>query len=90
MSLTNILSLVVLALLQTPAQTAPPPPAAPSAATQAAQTSPAAGEIEDARWVSRAEVRAALAAGGEIDGLILPGPTSIARHMLSGWAAVSD
>jgi NAD+ diphosphatase len=44
------------------------------------------GEIEDARWVARADVRAALEAGGEIDGLILPGTTSIARHMLAGWA----
>jgi len=45
------------------------------------------GEIEEARWVARAEVRAALAAGGALDGLILPGPTSIARQMLAGWAA---
>ncbi len=48
---------------------------------------PAAGEIEHARWVPRAEVRAALAAGGEHDGLILPGATSIALQMLAGWAA---
>ncbi|MGX7825094.1 NAD(+) diphosphatase [Actinokineospora sp. 24-640] len=46
----------------------------------------AAGEIEDARWVSRAEVRAALAAGGEVHGLRLPGSTSIAGQMLAGWA----
>ncbi|HEU5471140.1 MAG TPA: NAD(+) diphosphatase [Actinophytocola sp.] len=44
------------------------------------------GEIEEARWVPRVDVRAALAAGGAIDGLILPGPTSIARHMLAAWA----
>lgn len=47
---------------------------------------PADGEIEEARWVSRADLRAAIAAGGEIAGLKLPGPTSIARMMLTGWA----
>jgi NAD+ diphosphatase len=47
---------------------------------------PADGEIEEARWVPRADIRAALAAGGEVDGLRLPGPTSIARMMLTGWA----
>lgn len=47
---------------------------------------PADGEIEEARWVPRADVRAAIDAGGGVDGLILPGPTSIARHMLTGWA----
>jgi NAD+ diphosphatase len=46
------------------------------------------GEIEDARWVPRAEVRAAFDAGGGTDGLILPGATSIARQMLAGWAGV--
>ncbi|MFC5287375.1 NAD(+) diphosphatase [Actinokineospora guangxiensis] len=45
------------------------------------------GEIEEARWVPRAQVRAALAAGGELPGLRLPGETSIARQMLDGWAA---
>ena len=48
---------------------------------------PADGEIEEARWVSRTKVREALAAGGELPGLRLPGPTSIARMMLAGWAA---
>ncbi|MGH3761712.1 NAD(+) diphosphatase [Actinophytocola sp.] len=47
---------------------------------------PAAGEIEEACWVPRADLRVALAAGGEIEGLKLPGPTSIARLMLTGWA----
>jgi NAD+ diphosphatase len=56
-------------------------------ADRSAPVTVADGEIEDARWVSRADVRAALDAGGEIDGLILPGPTSIARQMLAGWAA---
>jgi NAD+ diphosphatase len=53
---------------------------------RSAPVRPADGEIEDARWVPRSDVRAALEAGGEIDGLILPGPTSIARQMLTGWA----
>jgi NAD+ diphosphatase len=47
------------------------------------------GEIEDARWVPRADVVAALDAGGEIDGLILPSPTSIARQMVAGWASAT-
>jgi NAD+ diphosphatase len=47
------------------------------------------GEIEQARWVPREQVRAALATSGGIDGLMLPGPTSIASQMLAGWAAVS-
>ena len=57
-------------------------------ADRSAPLKPADGEIEDARWVPRTDVRAALEAGGEIEGLILPGPTSIARQMLAGWAAV--
>ncbi len=57
-------------------------------ADRSAPVKPADGEIEDARWVPRTDVRAALAAGGEIPGLILPGPTSIARQMLTGWAGV--
>ncbi|UVS77216.1 NADH pyrophosphatase [Actinokineospora sp. UTMC 2448] len=44
------------------------------------------GEIEEARWVPREEVLAALEAGGEIPGLRLPGATSIAGQMLAGWA----
>ncbi|MFC7613148.1 NAD(+) diphosphatase [Actinokineospora soli] len=55
-------------------------------ADRATPLRPADGEIEDARWVSRAEVRAALAAGGEVPGLRLPGATSIAGQMLAGWA----
>ncbi|WP_026426166.1 NAD(+) diphosphatase [Actinokineospora inagensis] len=47
---------------------------------------PADGEIEQARWFPRAEIRAALANGGETDDLILPGETSIARQMVAGWA----
>jgi NAD+ diphosphatase len=48
---------------------------------------PADGEIEEARWVTRAELRAALEADGDTEDLKLPGPTSIARMMLAGWAA---
>ena len=45
---------------------------------------PADGEIEEARWFSRDEVRAAFA--GENDELLLPGRTSIAYVMLRSWA----
>lgn len=58
---------------------------------------PAHGEIEHARWVGRAELRAALQRGTWTDragwgatadaGLLLPGPVSIARAMLDSWAA---
>jgi NAD+ diphosphatase len=49
------------------------------------------GEIEEARWVGRAEVREALAAeeARTEHWLGLPGPTSIARRMLESWASVS-
>lgn len=46
---------------------------------------PADGEIEEARWVSRAKVREALVT--ELPDLKLPGPTSIASQMIKGWAA---
>jgi len=49
---------------------------------------PAVGEIEDAHWVHRDRVRAALAAGGAVPGLRLPPPSSIAGRMLAAWAAV--
>jgi NAD+ diphosphatase len=50
------------------------------------------GEIGEAHWFTRDEVRAALAVGdwaspGEAP-LLLPGSISIARGMLEGWAAV--
>ncbi len=62
---------------------------------------PAEGEIEEALWVSRDEVRAAFAnsqlrhegavptpiAGGAAE-LVLPGNSSIARVMLAAWAGV--
>ncbi|HEX7659469.1 MAG TPA: NAD(+) diphosphatase [Pseudonocardiaceae bacterium] len=45
------------------------------------------GEIEEARWFSRAEVRAALTPGDVGGELRLPGEVSIAGQMLAGWAA---
>ncbi|MEU6646581.1 NAD(+) diphosphatase [Saccharomonospora sp. NPDC046836] len=45
---------------------------------------PADGEIEDAQWVARADVRAAFA--GENDDLLLPGTSSIAYVMVKAWA----
>ncbi|MFL6122900.1 NAD(+) diphosphatase [Actinophytocola sp.] len=45
---------------------------------------PQDGEIEVARWVTRAEVRAALAE--DQPDLKLPGGTSIAYQMIKGWA----
>ncbi len=48
---------------------------------------PADGEIEDARWVPREDVLAALdAEGNAIKGLRLPPSVSIAYRMLRGWA----
>lgn len=74
-----------------------------SAVAERGEVTPAEGEIEQARWVSREQLVAALAAGawtgreGEgtsaddpgPDGLILPGDVSIARRMLEGWARVA-
>ncbi|WP_093944166.1 NAD(+) diphosphatase [Actinoalloteichus hoggarensis] len=48
---------------------------------------PADGEIEAAHWVSRQQVRDALADGGAAHGFALPGPASIAHRMLEAWAA---
>lgn len=47
---------------------------------------PADDEIEQARWVHRDQVRAAIDSGGVANGLGLPGETSIARRMLESWA----
>jgi NAD+ diphosphatase len=57
---------------------------------------PAEGEIAEARWVSRDDVRAAIAAGswadrtGPVHGhpgeVVLPGEISIAGRMLEAWA----
>ncbi|GAA4559687.1 NAD(+) diphosphatase [Pseudonocardia xishanensis] len=55
---------------------------------------PADGEIEEARWITRTELRAAIEAGdwaGEPTGrnpVLLPGRVSIARSMLDSWAAL--
>jgi len=56
---------------------------------------PADGEIAEARWVTRADVRAALAHGADWAGavsdtrpLLLPGRVSIGRSMLDSWAAL--
>ncbi|MEV0052277.1 NAD(+) diphosphatase [Saccharopolyspora shandongensis] len=52
---------------------------------------PADGEIEDARWVHRDTVRAALESeGGAVDGLRLPPGVSIAYRMIKGWATWQD
>lgn len=53
---------------------------------------PADGEIAEAMWVTRAELRRALASGDwSASGapLLLPGKVSIARSMLESWAAGS-
>ncbi|MFC7343128.1 NAD(+) diphosphatase [Saccharopolyspora griseoalba] len=48
---------------------------------------PADGEIEEARWVHRDTIRAALEADGEpVDGVRLPPSVSIAYRMIKGWA----
>lgn len=45
------------------------------------------GEIAEARWVSRAEVRQAIEVPGSVPGLGLAGGASIASRMLQSWAA---
>ncbi len=68
-----------------------------------APLAPADGEIAEARWVSREELRSALTLGGwtrregdrheaaDADAggapLLLPGEVSIARRMLDAWAS---
>lgn len=54
---------------------------------------PADGEIAEARWLHRDQVRVALSAGSWADradpvhgDLVLPGPVSIAGHMLRSWS----
>jgi NAD+ diphosphatase len=48
------------------------------------QPRPADGELEDARWFSRDELRGASAWGSGAS-LQLPGEISIARHLIDGW-----
>ena len=51
------------------------------------------GEIAEARWFTRDEVRSAIDAGDWMSGadapLLLPGPISIARGMLESWVSAS-
>ena len=56
-----------------------------------APLTPADGEIAEAMWVTRAQLRGALAEGdwGGEGPLLLPGKVSIARAMLESWAATS-
>jgi NAD+ diphosphatase len=54
------------------------------AVDRAAALVPADGEIEDARWFTRDQVRAAMAE--DLPDLKLPGATSIAHQMVRGWA----
>ncbi|MBW4719344.1 NAD(+) diphosphatase [Saccharothrix obliqua] len=46
------------------------------------------GEIAQAKWVSRAEVRQALAVPGSVPDLLLAPGASIAYRMIQSWAAV--
>lgn len=60
-------------------------------ADRSAPLTPADGEIEEARWVHRDTVRAALKSeGGAVDGLWLPPGVSIAYRMIKGWATWND
>ncbi|MBN9610202.1 MAG: hypothetical protein BGO26_02110 [Actinobacteria bacterium 69-20] len=58
-------------------------------APRGADLRPRPGEIEDARWFSRAELRLLLdeskPAAGPVAGITLPGPVSIARRMVEGF-----
>lgn len=47
------------------------------------------GEIAEAHWVHRDQVRATMAAGGTTNGFGLPGGISIARAMVEAWAAAN-
>ena len=44
------------------------------------------GELEDARWFTRAELTDAAAGRGE---LLLPPPLAIARRLIDGWLAAA-
>jgi NAD+ diphosphatase len=49
---------------------------------------PADGEIAQAKWVDRAEVRRALAEPGSVPDLLLAPGASIAYRMIQSWAAI--
>jgi NAD+ diphosphatase len=51
----------------------------------AAVPRPVDGELEDARWFTRDEVRAAATWGASSDALQLPSAVSIARLLIDGW-----
>lgn len=48
-----------------------------------AELTPAAGEIAEARWLTRDEMQAEIASGA----LAIPPRVSIARHLIDGWLA---
>lgn len=48
-----------------------------------AELAPAAGEIAEARWLTREEMRVEIASGA----LAIPPRVSIARHLIDGWLA---
>lgn len=50
---------------------------------------PADGEIAQAKWVSRDQVRQALAEPGSVEDLLLAPGASIAYRMISSWAAAT-
>ncbi len=44
------------------------------------------GELEEARWFAREDVRKAIESPGSTDALFLPPPMAIARHLVKAWA----
>ncbi|WP_018686290.1 NAD(+) diphosphatase [Actinokineospora enzanensis] len=52
-----------------------------------APITPADGEIDTARWMSRTEVREILDHGGRHNDIVLAGGASIARLMIESWAS---
>jgi NAD+ diphosphatase len=57
-----------------------------AAADRAERLVPADGEIAQAKWVSREQVRQALAEPGSVEDLLLAPGASIAYRMISSWA----
>ncbi|HEX6347714.1 NAD(+) diphosphatase [Umezawaea sp.] len=58
-------------------------------ADRAERLVPADGEIAQAKWVSREQVRQALAVPGSVEDLLLAPGASIAYRMISAWAEAS-